>query len=162
MCIDRMDVSPNWWYVTFKRSGCKPSELPHDEVTAEAPIGNAVDDSNKTIAYVGNWGHGKFAQAHDASLSYSNDAGASARATFQGTQITWVHSKAVNRGIVEVRIDGVSKGKIDLYSASTIWRTEDTFKTFGPGAHTFEVLVTEDRNPLATDHFADVDALIVK
>jgi hypothetical protein len=162
MCIDRMDVNPNWWYVTFKRSGCKPRELPHDEVTAEAAIGNAVDDSNKAIAYIGKWEHGKFAQARDASLSYSNDAGASARATFEGTQITWVHSKAVNRGIAEVRIDGVSKGKIDLYSATTIWRTEDTFKTFGPGAHTFEVLVTEDRNPLATDHFADVDALIVK
>jgi hypothetical protein len=94
-------------------------------------------------------------------VSYSNAPGAWASVSFEGNEITWVYTKAFNRGIAEVKLDGLARGDIDLYSPKIVWQARQTFKVLAPGKHTFEVTVSGKKDAAATDRYVDLDAFIV-
>lgn len=135
-------------------------KLRHDVNPAEPPPANpgVYDDSNRRIIYSGIWYLDQsFHEAADGTVSYSNDPAAGLRFAFYGNQITYVFTKAFNRGKSTVEIDGIQKGVIDEYSKDTQWQSQVTFDHLGGGPH---VLVIRNTGPAGT--YIDVDRLIVE
>jgi len=155
ICVQRMSVNPVGWYATFRPSNCAPVNVQPIQVKG------TFDDVSDDIQYAGAWNHGSFPAAAGGTVSYSNSAGAVARLAFEGSEITWIYSKAFNRGIAEVKLDGIARGDIDLYSPKIIWQAQTVFRDLPPGKHTFEVTVSGRKDAPATDRFVDIDALIV-
>ncbi len=121
------------------------------------------DDSDPAIAYLGEWSHDEsFSQADRQSVSYTDIRGAEASIAFDGKALTYVFTKAPNRGIAEVTIDGVPKGTIDLYSPEIEWQTRVRFCCFGAGRHLAVVRVTGQAAPKARGTFVDLDSFIVE
>ncbi len=133
-----------------------------------APARSAVlspgtyDDLDPRIAYAGRWDSGRFSAAANGSITYSDDPGDLFRVPFEGTRITWVYTKAFNRGLAEVRLDGVPAGVIDLYSKEPSWQARASFGAPGAGPHVLEVRALGTKNAAATDCFIDLDELVVE
>jgi hypothetical protein len=79
---------------------------------------------------------------------------------FEGTAVTYVYTKAWNRGIAEVKLDGISRGEIDLYSPKIVWQARTAFTGLTSGKHTFELIVAGRKEAAATDRYVDLDALV--
>ncbi len=126
-----------------------------------APPGE-YDDFDPRILYHGVWVRGRFPEASRGTVTYSNDAGAGVLFRFDGAEIVYVYTKAFNRGIAQIVLDGRSLGTIDLYSPTVEWKTAVSFRTEGPGPHTLQIEVTGRKITSATGAFVDVDALIVR
>ena len=125
-------------------------------------VTGTFDDISDDIHYSGLWTHSSFELAAAGTVSFSNERGAAARLSFEGKEITWVYTKAFNRGIAEIKLDGVSRGEVDLYSPKIVWQARKTFAGLPAGKHTFEVIVTGRKDAVATERYVDVDSLIVK
>jgi hypothetical protein len=95
-------------------------------------------------------------------VTYSNIPGASASLAFNGSAITYIYTRADNRGIAEVLIDGVPKDRADLYSPGTVWKSRKRYEGLGAGPHVIEIRVTGERNPRASNCFVDLDGLAVE
>jgi len=156
VCVQRLAVNQVGWYATFRQSDCPQVEAPKLQVTG------TFDDVSDSIQYTGLWSRSPQPAAAGGTVSYSNDPGAVARLPFEGSQITYVYSKAPNRGIAEIRLDGVPRGDIDLYSPNNVWQARKTFSDLPPGKHKFELIVSGRKDAAATNHYVDVDALIVR
>lgn len=122
-----------------------------------------VDDQNPVVSYEGSWTHDPMPGAYANTFSYSNVAGNNASFTFEGSGISFLSSLESNRGLAEIVLDGVSQGKIDLYSAAAV-RQSEVFRAdnLSPGQHTIQVLVTGEKNPAAVGAYVDVDAFVVR
>ena len=120
------------------------------------------DDWDARLLYRGPWSRLRFGQASSGTITASESAGADLMLRFDGSQVIYVYTKAFNRGLAEVLLDGASQGTLDLYSPTVEWKTATPFRATGPGPHTFQIRVTGRKNPAATGVFVDVDALIVR
>ena len=144
----------------------RPAEEPAAPVAASAeprvPTGT-YDDADPRIRLREPWTRDpQFQDAYSHTLTYSNVPGASASLAFGGGAITYLYTRASNRGIAEVWIDGSLKDRLDLYASDTAWKSRRRYAGLGSGAHVIEIRVTGDRNPRAVGSFVDVDALIVE
>jgi hypothetical protein len=155
VCVQRMIVNPVGWYATFRPSDCAPVNVQPIQVTG------TFDDVSDDIHYAGAWNHGSFPPAAGGTVSYSNSPGAVASVSFEGSELTYVYSKAFNRGIAGVKLDGIARGDIDLFSPKIAWQARTVFRDLPPGKHTFELTVSGRKDAAATDRYVDVDALIV-
>lgn len=137
----------------LERGGWKIAALV--EPPAFPPAGpGAYDDTDPRIEYEGEWLTGnEFEGASGRTVTYSDGSGAAARLTFEGSQVTWVYTRAANRGRALVTFDGRSR-EVDLHSAETIWQAQMSFSGPGSGRHTIEISVR--------DGYADIDAFIVR
>jgi ribosome-associated protein len=64
---------------------------------------------------------------------------------FQGSEIIYVYTKAFNRGVAEVVLDGASQGMLDLYSPAVEWKTATPFRASGPGGQNVNKVSTAVR-----------------
>ena len=83
---------------------------------------------------------------------------ASASLTFTGREVTWVTSKAANRGVAKVLIDGKQVATVNTYAKTTVRRRVVFTRSFATGGqHTIKVVCSGTKNhPLI-----DVDAFLV-
>ncbi len=81
---------------------------------------------------------------------------------FTGSEVIYGYTKAFNRGMAEVLLDGSSQGTVDLYSPSIEWQTATPFRTSGANPHTLQIRVTGRKDSAAAGAFVDLDALIVR
>jgi hypothetical protein len=146
----------------------KPTEAinpPLDALTSQrssAPPGT-YDDPDSHICLNAAWTRDtQFQDADLHTLTYSNIPGASASFAFRGNAITYVHTRASNRGIAEIFVDGHLKDRADLYSPNTEWKSRTRYECLGEGAHVIQIRVTGTHNPRACDSFVDLDSLIVE
>ena len=131
---------------------------------AAAPAARGeYDDFDPRIRFVANWSHDpQFDSAANHSLTYSDIPGAAFRFQFKGSAICWVYTRAQNRGIAGTFIDGIPRGEVDLYSATTVWQARTFFASPDEGAHILEVRILGKKNPGSSGIFVDVDELIVQ
>ena len=116
------------------------------------------DDFDSRIWYFANWSHDpQFESAAHHSVTYSDAPSAAFQFHFRGTAITWVYTKAANRGAATVWIDGAPHGEVDLYSPETVWQARTVFGGLAPGDHVFEV-----RSAGKPGRYIDLDELIVE
>ena len=122
-------------------------------------LAGAVDDRSPAVVYSGHWLPGAFRSAYGGTLTYSDEAGATARFVFDGTELQYIHTKAYNRGLALVTIDGIPVRKIDLYDPSIVWQERTVFGGLKPGSHRAEIQVLGQRNAASSGSFVDIDAL---
>ena len=122
----------------------------------------AYDDSNPAVGFSGPWEHDRFFNgAFGNTLSFTDAPGAQARFAFTGQAVTYVFTRAFNRGFAEVSIDGTDCGSVDLYSPKTQWQASRRF-TVTPGSHVIEVRVAGRKSPASSGEFVDVDGFVVE
>ncbi len=135
-------------------------------VAAEPPLvlpPGLYDDFNPAIVLRGDWTRDdSFEQSDRRTISYSESAGAEIRFAFEGRALTYVFTKAPNRGIASVTIDGIAKDPIDLYSPNVEWHTEWRFCCMAPGRHLVVISVTGRKNPQSSGAFVDLDSFLVE
>jgi hypothetical protein len=120
----------------------------------------AVDDTSPAVVYSGNWGKGAFRSAFRGTLTFSDEPGAVARFSFEGTELLYIYTKAFNRGMALVTIDGSARAAIDLYDPQIVWQARSVFGGLEPGPHHAEIQVLGRRNSASSGDFIDIDALM--
>ncbi len=134
-----------------------------DPASKPAVPPGVYDDVDSNIVFHGDWAHDtSFDGPYGHTISYSDTVGAEVYFTFQGTALTYVFTKAPNRGIAAVTIDGGAPRSVDLYSADPEWQTRQTFCCFNPGPHRAVIQVTAQTNRKAEGRFVDLDSFIVQ
>jgi hypothetical protein len=118
------------------------------------------DDTSWGIAYSAGWARGVFEGPAHGTLTYTNQPGSVAQCNFTGTAVKWVYTKAYDRGMASVLIDGVERGVVDLYSPEVEWQASTTFDGLPEGTHTFEIRTLDRRNPSSAGLVVDVDAVM--
>lgn len=115
------------------------------------------------MEYKGKWwlDH-QFPQSSGQSITYSDKPGDTFRIAFTGTAITYVFTRALNRGIAEVKIDASPAVRVNEYSAATQWQQKERFGGLSAGAHTMEVRVSGEKDPASGGLFVDLDAFEVE
>lgn len=125
-------------------------------------VAGEYDDWDDRLVFTGQWNRGRFPQAAHGTITSSRSAGAEMAVRFTGSDVIYVYTKAFNRGIAEVLLDGASAGTVDLYSPNIEWQTATPFRAGGSGPHTLRIRVSGRKNPAATDVFVDVDGVAVR
>jgi putative flippase GtrA len=146
-------------YLAQLQSDCRPRE----ERTALLVHRGSYDDFDPALLYRGDWTNDKnFAEADRHTVSYSDAPGAEVEIAFEGKALTYVYTKAQNRGIASVTVDGVDRGTVDLYSAETKWQSRTRFCCFGAGRHVAVIRLTGRANPQSRGKFIDLDSFTVE
>ena len=123
----------------------------------------AYDDFDPSIAFRGEWNHDDaFEGPGRHTISYSQDPQAQALILFEGTSLIYAYTKAPNRGMAELLVDGVSRGIIDLYSPTVQWQTTSRVCCFPAGRHTAVLRAIDRRNPKASEGYIDLDSFVVE
>ena len=138
-----------------------------DEVVPEEdtrPLGPGMhDDAEPRIEYSGAWLHDKqFAEPSGHTLSYSDVRGDALKFRFEGEAITYLFTRAPNRGIGEVFLDGRLARRVNLYAAKTAWQSFARIEGLAAGAHSFELRVTGRKDRQASGTFVDLDAIRIE
>jgi hypothetical protein len=144
-----------------RKAGSSPERFAQGTL-ATLPPGH-YDDQDQRVEFKGKWwpDH-QFPQSSGQSITYSDKPGDTFRIAFTGSAITYVFTKALNRGIAEVKIDGGPAVRINQYSAPTLWQEKQRFGGLSPGTHTLEVRVSGDKDPASGGLFVDLDAFEVE
>jgi hypothetical protein len=146
----------------FEMESGLPDAVLRSNVTETVAAGQ-YDDFSRTVQFHGRWTRDvQFSRAFKSTLSYSDQPGESVQLHFRGNELTYVYTKAPNRGMAEIFIDGKSRGVLDLYSRDIGWQSASAFGGLGPDVHMLEIRVLGVRNPASSGHFVDVDAFAVK
>jgi hypothetical protein len=121
------------------------------------------DDFDPAIRYRGDWTNSdKFDGPFQHTISYTNIPGAEAAFAFEGSSLVYMYTKAPNRGLAAITIDGVSKGTVDLYSPAVEWQASSRFCCLGPGKHVVVIRVLGQNSPGSTGQFVDLDGFRVE
>jgi hypothetical protein len=137
-----------------------PSSAPSPRLTGDAAV---YDDFSPYILFRGGWRHDDiFPEAVGRTESYTDVRGAAAAFSFRGSQVIWSFTRAPNRGIASVSIDGVDRGMFDLYSPQIQWRSNQSFPLKDAGPHRLVIRATGDAHPAAEGRFVDIDSFEVK
>ncbi len=148
----------------FRYAGGKLEELPPRLAPCPAqwlPAG-VTDDTSPLLCWDGDWVSQRFSQSIEGTLTYARDAGAAVTIAFRGTSLEYVCTKAFNRGLAEMTIDGAARGVIDLYAPAPVWQAAFRFDGLAPGEHVAVLRVLGRHNPAASDSIVDVDAFRVR
>jgi putative flippase GtrA len=149
------------YYVARLEPACRTTAVLPAEPVLTAKAGT-YDDFEPAILLLGDWERSDgFEQAFQHTITYTNTPGAEIRFAFEGSELTYFFTKAANRGIAAITIDGASEGTVDLYSVETQWRSFARFTRLGPGRHLLVIRVTGESRAGATAQFVDLDYLVV-
>jgi autotransporter-associated beta strand protein len=145
----------------------KPNTVIVMDVLAPGGVG-LINNTSRAVNYLGNsWTY----QQNGKTGEFSNDShrttadGDSFSFTFDGTDIAWISSRGADRGLVEIAIDGVSHGSVDLSKGSGNFLTVFSKSGLTRGKHILTgtkrggVLMTVDAfqvSELINDHDSDV------
>jgi hypothetical protein len=73
-----------------------------------------------------------------------------------------MYTKAPNRGLAAITIDGAGKGTIDLYAPTVEWQSSSRFCCLGPGKHLVVIRVPGQNSSRSTGQFVDLDGFRVE
>jgi len=120
------------------------------------------DDFHPGVLFHGEWTRSRnFAEPFHHTISYTDASDTSVQFSFTGDSLTYVHTYAFNRAIVELTIDGVAHD-LDCYAPAVRWQARTEFTGLGSGPHTVTLRSTGRANPAATGKFIDLDAFVVR
>lgn len=111
-------------------------------------------------ATLGGWYVEAASDYSGGSIRYADEANRTVRFSFSGTAITWVTRKSPVDGEAEVLIDGVSKGVVNLYASTPIYKHKLQYGNLSNGHHILVIKVLGAGNP-ASFYEVPVDAFIV-
>ena len=122
----------------------------------------AYDDFDPAIRFRGDWARDTSFEGPDRhTISYSEVPGAEFAMAFEGSDLIYVFTRAPNRGIAAIDIDGKDQSPIDLYSPAVQWQFRQRICCTTPGRHVLTIRVTDRTNPKSSGHYVDLDSLEV-
>ena len=105
-----------------------------------------VLETDPSITYTGTWYQNYETPNYGGETYLTNDKGATAVITFNGTGITWVGVEDPYSGIAEVYLDG-NPSMVDTYSGPTLYQHPlFTAQGLTPGLHTLSIQVLHQRD----------------
>jgi hypothetical protein len=120
------------------------------------------DDISDNLHFHGDWVRSNdFAGPYQHSISYSDTPGSEVAFAFSGQSLTYLFTRAPNRGIAEVAIDGEPTATVDEWSRGIVWQSQERLCCFAPGRHEVTIRVSGRKRREAQGSFVDVDALVV-
>ena len=149
------------YYGTAYKTNTKTPTLTKTEVASTATnapcttVGTNTycDDNTSSIIYSGTWDLFTASGPYAGTDHYSDTTGASASFTFSGTKITYVYPTYINRGSVQIYIDGVYQTTVNLLSSTLAWQQMWDSGALAAGTHTIAIYGTGGR--------VDLDAFII-
>jgi hypothetical protein len=147
-------------YLARLQPDCRPAK----ERIAVLVHRGFYDDFDPSLVYRGDWTHDNhtFAEPDRRTVSFTDVPDAEVEIDFEGKALTYVYTKAVNRGLASVTIDGAEQGVVDLYSGDTQWQSRTRFCCFAPGRHLAIIRATGKANPQSKGKFIDLDSFTVE
>jgi hypothetical protein len=123
-----------------------------------------VNDDGSSVTYSGTWVDNAIAGGRIyGDEHYSNSTGASAQFAFTGTGVTWVCTKAANRGHADVYIDNVFQTTVDAYAAANQYQVNGYTKTgLANGPHTIKIVCKGTKNGNSSGTYIDVDGFRIQ
>jgi 5-hydroxyisourate hydrolase-like protein (transthyretin family) len=118
-------------------------------------------ENNAKVIYSTGWTSAASSWASAGTYRYASAVNAKVTVKFTGTSITWVGVKAANYGKAKVTLDGVYKGTIDLYSASTKWGAKLYSVNVPSGNHTLVITYTGTKQTASSGTRISADAFDV-
>ena len=150
------EYQSKYFYLAHIEDGCLAKRVP-----LLVPPG-LYDDSDPAIVFAGAWTQNQpWPQAHAHTLTFTNSPGATIQFAFDGGLLSYIYTKAANRGMADLSIDGVHQPPVDLYSPQTKWESRTIFK-LARGRHLAVITVLPDKNPKSSDRFVDLDSFEVQ
>lgn len=145
--------------ITIRVLGTKNTQSTSTNVSLDAFVAGSrtSQDSSPSIQY-NSWAGESNVNASGGTLRKSNFAGAKAYLTFTGTSVTFVSARGPGYGRVQVLIDGISKGTVDLYAAAQQWQWPQTYSGLTNGKHTVTIKVLGTKNVASKGYLVVVDA----
>ena len=151
------EYESKYFYLARIEDGCRPAK----RMPLLVPPG-LYDDFDPAIVFDGPWVQDQgWPQAHAHTLTYTDSPGATIRFAYDGGLLSFIYTKAMNRGMADVFIDGVDRGTVDLYSPQTTWESRSLYK-LSRGRHLAVVTVLPDKNPKSSGRFVDLDSFMVQ
>ncbi|MCW2812126.1 MAG: fibronectin type protein, partial [Friedmanniella sp.] len=128
---------------------------------ATAAVSGLVQEGSSAVSLAGPWTSLNSTQAVGGSFANLNATG-SASLTFNGTGISWIARRNAHSGIATVTLDGRKVATVNLYAASTTYRTAVyTTRSLAAGRHTIKVVRTGQRSAASDGSNVVVDAFNV-
>ncbi|WP_150306994.1 right-handed parallel beta-helix repeat-containing protein [Planctomonas psychrotolerans] len=131
-------------------------------VVEDTPVEAGIhENGSPSIVTSGTWS--TITSGYDSGGSYGRLGGiGDAQLKFVGTGVQWISRTNDYAGIATVYLDGVKVATVDLYSATTTYRTVVYDSgVLTPGVHTIRVERTGTRNPASTGGSIFLDSLVV-
>jgi hypothetical protein len=151
------------FYVARLEQTCRAIATPAPLQPVLTATRGVYDDLDPVVLFRGDWERGdRFDGAFQKTVAYASTPGDELAFAFQGGAVTYLHTRAPNRGIAAITIDGVPRGNFDLYSATIQWQSRLTFDRLGPGRHVLVIRATGESRPGSDGNFVDLDAFEVK
>jgi glycosyltransferase involved in cell wall biosynthesis len=120
------------------------------------------DETDSRITFDGSWRRSKiFPSTYQQTVTFSNQPGAEIHFNFVGHGLEYVYTKAFNRGVAELLVDGSRKAVVDLYSPETKWQAQTMIDGLAPGHHAASIRVLGKKNSRASNCFVDLDSVVV-
>ena len=116
-----------------------------DNVSAFVPgaptVVTAFQNGGGAIHYTGHWSNQRVSGTYGGSIHTTSSAGASAWLKFNGREVVWVPSRASNRGVGRVYIDGRLVKSLNLHANGTARRRAVFTRAWtSVGTHTIKVV----------------------
>lgn len=122
----------------------------------------AYDDFDTSIRFHGAWTRSKaFDGPLRHTISYADAPGAEAAFAFEGSSLTYIFTRAPNRGIAELAIDGAPH-EIDLYAPAVQWQSRAEFCCLTAGRHIAVLRVTGRKREEAQEAYVDLDGFVAR
>ncbi len=124
-----------------------------DAIEILAPLSSGTyDDIDNAWYYNGNWTAYTTSGPYNDTLHYSTAINDYAMLAFDGFQFKLTYTKHVNRGNVDVYLDGVKVDTVNQYSPTLAWQQTWTSTVFTEGFHTLKLVHT-------TGSYVGIDAV---
>jgi hypothetical protein len=153
------EFESNHVYVARLDSQCRYATVRRVPLLVDSGI---YDDLSPAIVFNGPWIQDEgWEKTRQHTVTFCNMPGSDIRFAFRGSVFSYVYTKAANRGMADVVIDGVHQATLDLYSPTAQWQSQTIFN-LKPGTHLAVITILPDKNPKATDLFVDLDGFEVR
>jgi SpoIID/LytB domain protein len=128
-----------------------------------APAATRYQQPDSRLVWAGTWTPVKDSSWSGGSYRYASRSGARMTASFKGTSVSWIGSKASTFGKADVYLDGALKATVDLYASSAQYR-KALYTKSGLSAdttHTLMIKVLGTRDAKSRGSKVAVDAVDV-
>ncbi len=138
-------------------------------ITSGTPLRNLPTVSAENAAKSSGWTCGNDTSDLSGSHCWSNVTGSTISVSFSGTGIEVYARPDGENGIASVYLDGQYQGDYDGFGLPYDTSCDDcvngqnaiTMVGLAPGSHTFELVVTSQKNSQATDYYTQIDEFMV-
>lgn len=145
--------------IVVKNTGNKnPASKGHYVCIDAFSVGGTKTQESSTKIKYNSWNGVSNSNASGGTYRISSSAYATSDLIFTGTSVRWITAMGPSYGKAEVRIDGVSKGVVDLYAPTQQWRVSKSYSGLTNDQHDLSIEVLGKKKAASTGKDVVIDA----